>query len=577
MKSLKHKKLYKLFFLLSKKRKKQFYFLILLIFINGISESLSISTIIPFLTIIVSKKEVFDLNSISKYVPFNIYSSSQLLFIITVLFCFFIVLSTFLRIFNNWYIFRLTANIDIELSNLIFKKNIYQSYTDYTRKSSSKILSMINEKVAACSSALNSLFTILLSSIIGASIITSLLFFNWKIVFVSFAFLYIYYLLISKKVKKELLRNGKILALNDPLRIRTIQESFNGFRDIVINGTQNIYYKLFDKYNSIIKLKNAKSQFYILSPKFFIEGISLLILASAGCFLTITNYENANFIPLIGSFVYSLQRLLPLIQQAYAAWASYKVKSPSINDVLNEIKKDEDNDSYKKNQIIKFDRQIELKNIYYSYNQANSVLKDINVEIQKGEHIGLYGVTGSGKSTFLDVLMGLLPPNKGEILVDGKDIYENKKQYSWTSKISHVPQSIFLKEGTIAENIAFCESIEKINQNLLEKASRIAQIYDFIDKTEDGFNTMVGERGIRLSGGQRQRIAIARAIYQGREILILDEATSALDESTEKNIINSILQTYKGLTIIMVTHRLKSLENCHRVFRVTSKGEIEEA
>ena len=174
-------------------------------------------------------------------------------------------------------------------------------------------------------------------------------------------------------------------------------------------------------------------------------------MASAGCFLTITNYENANFIPLIGSFVYSLQRLLPLIQQAYAAWASYKVKSPSINDVLNEIKKDEDNDSYKKNQIIKFDRQIELKNIYYSYNQANSVLKDINVEIQKGEHIGLYGVTGSGKSTFLDVLMGLLPPIKGEILVDGKDIYENNKQYSWTSKISHVPQSIFLKEDDCRE------------------------------------------------------------------------------------------------------------------------------
>ena len=155
MKSLKHKKLYRLFLLLSKKRKKQVYFLILLIFINGISESLSISTIIPFLTILVSKKEGFDLTSISKYIPFNINSSSQLLFIITVLFCFFIVLSTFLRIFNNWYIFRLTANIDIELSNLIFK-NIYQSYTDYTRKSSSKIISMINEKVAACASALNS-------------------------------------------------------------------------------------------------------------------------------------------------------------------------------------------------------------------------------------------------------------------------------------------------------------------------------------------------------------------------------------------------------------------------------------
>jgi len=223
---------------------------------------------------------------------------------------------------------------------------------------------------------------------------------------------------------------------------------------------------------------------------------------------------------------------------------------------------------------LNFNNKIVLKNISYSYDQSNNILKNINLEINKGDHIGIYGETGSGKSTFLDILMGLLPPSKGSIYIDKINISQNNYQNYWTSKISHVPQTVFLKEGSIAENIAFGEDKLEIDFDLLNKAANVAQLENFIKQSSLGFQSVVGERGIMLSGGQRQRIAIARAIYKSRDILILDEATSALDEDTEKKIIKSILRDYRKLTVIMVTHRLSSLENCNRIFKVTSQGEI---
>ena len=568
-------KIYQLFSFLNNRRKKHIYFLFILILLNGIVESLSISTVIPFLSLMFSKEYNFDYTILDRYIPINVNNSDQLFSFFTLLFCFFIVFSTFFRIFNNWYILKLTAKIDTDLSNLIFKNNIYQPYLNYTKKSSSRIISLILEKVAASASALNSLFKILQSSIIGLFIIVSLLFFNWKIVIISFIFLYIFYILISKKVRKILYKNGQILSINAPLRIKILQESFIGFRDIIINSTENIYFNLFDNHNSIIKDKNANSEFLISTPKYLIEGISFFFISITAYFIAKSNTGITNMIATIGAFIYALQRLLPLIQQTYAAWASFKVKSAYINDILQELNNVQINKrNFNKMDELNFNNKIVLKNISYSYDQSNNILKNINLEINKGDHIGIYGETGSGKSTFLDILMGLLPPSKGSIYIDKINISQNNYQNYWTSKISHVPQTVFLKEGSIAENIAFGEDKLEIDFDLLNKAANVAQLENFIKQSSLGFQSVVGERGIMLSGGQRQRIAIARAIYKSRDILILDEATSALDEDTEKKIIKSILRDYRKLTVIMVTHRLSSLENCNRIFKVTSQGEI---
>ena len=294
-----------------------------------------------------------------------------------------------------------------------------------------------------------------------------------------------------------------------------------------------------------------------------------------GYFISNSNSQNTDLIPLLGAFVYSLQRLLPLGQLTYAAWAGYKIKAASIGDVLKELEKNKSTEKISiQNKKLAFNNEIKFSRVFYSYNGSNNILNDVSLSIKRGDHIGIYGETGSGKSTLLDVFMGLLPPQKGSLFIDEIDIFKDDYQNHWTSNIAHVPQNTFLKEGNIAENIAFGETMETLDFELLERSSKTAQIYQFIKKSKDEFLTMVGERGIKLSGGQRQRIAIARALYKSREILVLDEATSALDELTEKNIVDKILETHKELTVIMVTHRLKSLRNCNRIFKITTRGKV---
>lgn len=214
-----------------------------------------------------------------------------------------------------------------------------------------------------------------------------------------------------------------------------------------------------------------------------------------------------------------------------------------------------------------------LENITFSYEVGNihkDVLSEVSLLINKGDYVGIYGKTGSGKSTLLDILMGLLKAKEGKIYFNNIDLYSSNNIYSWRDLISHVPQEVFLKEGTIKENIIFDKPQEVIDHEWLIHSAKVAQILSFVRSLEEGFNTRVGERGIRLSGGQKQRISIARAIYSKKKILVLDESTSALDEKTEKLVIDSIRNLNKDLTIIMVTHRLKSLSNCNKVFKVIS-------
>ncbi len=577
LKIKKLKPIYRLFFLLSKKRKIQIWFLIFFQLMNGILEFFSISAIVPFLSIFVLNNDIRNIPIVgSILISFGIDDISKSFFIITFFFCLFILLSTFFRIFNLRYTYKLAANIEIELSKKIFKDNILQPYISYTQKNSSDFISITTEKVSSTTKAFSSFLLLTGSLILGIFIVISLLVINWQIISIASIFLLFYYLIIYKKVSKTLYKNGKSIASISPIRLRLIQEVFLGFRDIVVNGTENIYIELFNKFDSEYKLRGASTRFISIFPRYLIEGILIFILAISGYNLYLLNFNLINFIPIFGSAIYAFQKLLPLIQLAYATWADYSARYHTFIEVLFELESNKSKRKRKKtNDDLLFNNSVELKNIYFGYDSSNYILQDINFIIKKGEHIGIFGETGSGKSTLLDIIIGLLPPSKGDILIDDQSLYKKDSNSNWTSKIAHVSQNIFLKEGSIAENIAYGQSSKEFDLDLLIKASRMAQIYDFIQQTEKGFDTNVGERGIRLSGGQRQRITIARAIYKSREILVLDEATSALDDKTEELIIES-LKRDKNLTIIMVTHRLKSLRICDRVFNVEKSKLFEE-
>ena len=302
------------------------------------------------------------------------------------------------------------------------------------------------------------------------------------------------------------------------------------------------------------------------SPRYIFELITIYIIVLI-TYIYSQYFGITNIVPLLGSIVLCLQRLLPIFQSGYAAWVSISVNTDSALNLISLLNQS-DNKYLNKNQSIILEDKIKLINISFSYSHySKNLFSNFNLEIKKGEIIGIIGPSGSGKSTIADIIMGLIKPTHGRIEIDGVDLHNNNffSKEDWFRNISHVPQDIYLSDTNIAENIAFGIPPERINKKKLLKAIHSASLSKLIKDPNEAFNTKVGERGIQLSGGQRQRIGIARAIYKGGNILILDEATSALDIKTEGEIIETIDNLSSELTIIIITHRPSTLFSCNRV------------
>ena len=323
----------------------------------------------------------------------------------------------------------------------------------------------------------------------------------------------------------------------------------------------------------------AQGNYLASFPRFAIEALGLLIIALLAYILTEKNNSSIEVIPLLGTLALGAQRLLPALQTAYGAWAGINAYEESINSVLGML--DQQIKSSEKIQVLNrfnFTNSIEFKNVNYKYPNENKLaLENISFKIKAGERIGIIGSTGSGKSTLLDLIMGLLQPKDGHILIDNLDLYDLNNPSllgKWRASIAHVPQTIYLADSSFEENIAFGIPSNQIDKLSILNAAKQAQIFSYIEGSQNGFNTFVGERGIRLSGGQRQRIGIARALYKKTNILIFDEATSALDTQTEEIVMNSIEKLSRDITIIMIAHRLTTVKNCDRVIKLEN-GKIQ--
>jgi ATP-binding cassette subfamily B protein len=271
-------------------------------------------------------------------------------------------------------------------------------------------------------------------------------------------------------------------------------------------------------------------------------------------------------IPILGALALGAQRLLPFLQQAYSSWTTIRGTQASLKDILTLL--DQPIPSHDKNKIsypLNFKKNITIENLGFRYNlQSAYVLKELNLTIEKGSCVGFIGTTGSGKSTLLDILMGLLEPTNGHLKIDGQIISSNNN-HAWQYHIAHVPQNIFLADSSIEENIAFGLPKKEIDKNRVKEAAQLAQLSSVIEALPDQYQTIVGERGIRLSGGQRQRIGIARAFYKKADIMIFDEATSSLDTETEQAVMKAIQNYSKNLTLLIIAHRLSTLENCTKI------------
>ena len=415
---------------------------------------------------------------------------------------------------------------------------MHLSYEEKVKQNSSNLIASINSHVPSAITSIEVAFNFISFGVTSIFILSGMIIISLKITLVSLILFGSIYYLIIFLLRKKIYNYGKLFAKNNAFTVDYIQESFGSIREIIIDNTFLFHKKRFKKANRLRYLFSAKTNFLTASPRYFIEATALSAIALYAFYYSNNNLNSNSFVPTIGSLALAIQKLLPALQQVYSASMQLSANNYASNitlDILNENKKISIENIKPENFIFK--DKISFKNVSYSYDSNVEVLNNINFDLLKGQKIGFVGETGSGKSTIIDLIMGLLAPKKGSIFVDGEVLdFENPQLIAnWRSIISHVPQQIFLTDTNYAENIALGIPFNQIDMNKVKIVSEIALIRDFIESSKYGYLNSVGERGIKLSGGQLQRIGIARSLYNNSQILVLDEATSALDNDTEKD------------------------------------------
>lgn len=563
---------------LDRKKKSKVVFLSILTTITSVAELGSIGSVLPFLTAL-AQPELLLKNEFLRpiFLKFNILND-DLTAIFSIIFISFIFLSAFLRTvllgFNTRFTFNLSANVSVE----VFRKLLRQPYERQIEKNSSEVLSNITYKIDLLSNTIFVFFTSFNSFFVVALTLLTILFYaNYIALGIGLIFVLIYILLVFS-IKRSLSKYAKILARKNEDILKLIQEGLGAVRDVIIDGTQEFYCKLYTLNEKPLRL--AKGNLMLLGsiPKIVLETLSIVLLSSVGLFFIGSGQKNIlDVLPFLGLAALGAQKILPILQTGYSGYIALKAQKEVVSDILDILELPETENIYVEQGAIgiDFNHKISLTNVSFAYRLASEiiVLKNINLNIRKGEKVGIIGQTGEGKSTLLDIIMGLLIPTSGSLIIDDKSVIKGNEQH-WQKQVAHVPQNIFLQDVSIAENIAFGIVKDEIDFEKIREAARNAQISDFIENLPKGYDTIVGERGARLSGGQRQRIGIARALYKKASLLIFDEATSALDDSTEAQVIGAIEGLHTSLTIIIVAHRLTSLKHCDVIYEI-KKGALE--
>lgn len=544
--------------------------------ISGLAELFSLGAVLPFLAVL-AEPELLTANRYIKYL-YNYYdpaNSSAFPQIAIILFVSTVFITAIVRLFSLRLNIYWAARAGSDLGTLSFSGILAQPYTYHFKENSSSAIINVTSQVNLTVQSFIAFLQLITSTTITVCIVFGLILVNSTVALTLAIVFGSAYLIIASSAKKRLSLNGIRISELTISQLKLLQESLGSIREILLGGNQDYCRKSFENFDRPLRVTQASNNFISSYPRFILESLGMIALSLLGYSFLINGSNSFSPIAILGVFALGSQRILPSLQQIYSSWAAIRSYNYAMLAVLKVLdsQKNLENPIYEK--IIKqtaFNEKIKFQDVSFSYSEnGRNVINKLNLEIKKGERLGIIGSTGSGKTTILDILMGLIKPSSGKIYVDGIDLYGSNNSafiYSWRSSISHIPQSIFLKDGSIAENIAFPAETNLIDMKMVEKSAACAQISGFIELTEEGYFTRVGERGARLSGGQIQRIGIARAVYKQSDLLIFDEATSALDTQTEKLVMSSIESLLSESTIIIVAHRLSTLRYCDRIIEI---------
>ena len=556
---------------LSKRRTKQLVLLLLLMIITSILEVVSLGAVLPFLSVLTAPEQIFQHEYAQPLISaLALREPIQLILPITLLFIIAVFVAGIVRLLLLYVMTRLSYAIGADLSINIYHRTLYQPYAIHVARNSSEVINGIITKTNVVIQQILTPVLILISSItILVGIVTALFFININVALSASIGFGLLYWLVIRYTKNHLKNNSQIIADQSTQMLKSLQEGLGGIRDVLIDGTQKFYCQLYRNADLPLRRASGNNHFISGSPKYVMEAIGMILIAGLAYILTQQQGCMATAIPVLGALALGAQKLLPVLQQAYGSYSVIKGAKSSFEDVLYLL--DQSLPEYENQptpKAIQFDKEIKLTNLSFRYTQESPwILKNINLSLEKGSRIGFIGSTGSGKSTLLDIVMGLLPATEGDLFIDQQPI-NDKSRRSWQMNIAHVPQNIYLSDSSIEENIAFGVSKDKIDRQRVRKAAQQAQIAQLIEQWQEGYQTFVGERGVRLSGGQRQRIGIARALYKKASVLIFDEATSALDNETEREVMEAIKNLDGEITILIIAHRLTTLKDCDKVVKL---------
>ena len=567
--------------LLNRNEKKQALLIMFLILIMTIFDMIGIASIVPFVTLL-TNTQLIETNYFLKELflsskAMGVSNIQEFLILIGFVVFFLLIISLSLRAFTTFVQTKFILMREQTIGVKLIEGYLRQPYSWFLNKDSSElgksVLSEVNQVIL---NTFNPIMNIIVQSAIVFGMLIILVIIDYELAIGIFLILSLTYIFIFLILKNYLSKLGINRLKANSLRFNSLTEVFGAIKEAKIGGLERVYISLFSKSAKIFASSHLVAQVIGILPRYLIEGVAFGGMIIMIIFLMYNDGNFLNILPIIALYAFAGYRLMPALQQIYTAITQLRFSGPALDILHKDITNLNINSSKMINSPKIFLKQcIALENICFKYpGSSKNALNKINIEIPALSKIGITGKTGSGKTTIVDIILGLLETNNGGLLkVDNNEINKNNIR-SWQETIGYVPQKIFLSNNSIEANIAFGEKSEDISIEQIIKVSKIANLHDFVtNELPKAYKTYVGENGIRLSGGQKQRIGIARALYKNPQLLVLDEATNSLDNITEKLILKNIDDLSQKLTTILITHRVSSLKNCNKIFLI-EKGEM---
>ncbi len=569
----------KLFNLLSPQQRRHFYGLQIFVILMAFVEIIGVASIIPFMALVGDMSQLQEDGVIAQiYYYSKITSESHFVFMLGIGVLIMLFLSAIISMYTIWRLSMFANKIGVEIADRLYTYYLKQSWLFHAAGSSAQLTKKIaTEAQRLTDGVLVPIMQMNARIVLAMFMSFSIFIYDPQVAIIGLAVFAIAYFFLFKVVKMRLQRNGTAISNVNEQRYRLMNEGFGGIKDVLLLGRDFDFIRRFNITGKTLAYSQGNNAALTLVPRYFMELVAFGSMIALVLYLISSHEGNLGMVlPIFSVYALATFKLLPAFQQIYASLATIKGNIAAFESVQQDLV-----DSVQKNltalspekRSLNPKNDISLENITFTYPNKNEITLDhLNIDIQVNSVVGIVGPSGAGKSTLIDIILGLIEPQQGQLKIDGDLIDESNRRF-WQNTIGFVAQTIFLSEGSISENIAFGIPKEQIDIDKVQNALKLAHLDEFVQNLKNGIDTKVGERGVQLSGGQRQRIGIARALYQKAEVLIFDEATSSLDGITEKMIMDAIHDFSGKKTIILIAHRLKTVQKCDEIFYL-EKGKV---